>query len=149
MPQKSTGEYPPDWKEISKHVKDLADWKCVRCEHGHNPKEGYCLTVHHLDMDKSNCAWWNIPALCQRCHLRIQGKVVMSRFYMLEHSQWFRSYLAGYYAKQIGWIGSINYYESAKEFTRDEAAKEFNMLIIAVKEGSHPIRGTGHFEEVW
>jgi hypothetical protein len=32
------------------------------------------LTVHHLDSDKENLAWWNLPALCQVCHLAIQGK---------------------------------------------------------------------------
>lgn len=33
------------------------------------------LTVHHLDGDKLNCRWWNLAALCQRCHLSIQGRV--------------------------------------------------------------------------
>lgn len=31
------------------------------------------LTVHHLDNDKSNCADWNLAALCQVCHLHIQA----------------------------------------------------------------------------
>lgn len=42
-------------------------------------------------------AWWNIPALCQRCHLQIQAKVVMERFRMFEHTEWFKPYVAGYY----------------------------------------------------
>ena len=25
------GEYPPDWPDISKRVKDDAEWRCVRC----------------------------------------------------------------------------------------------------------------------
>lgn len=56
------------------------------------------LTVHHLDMNKANCRWWNLAALCQRCHLQIQGKVQMARVWPWEHSSWFRVYVAGYYA---------------------------------------------------
>lgn len=29
------------------------------------------LTVAHLDHDKTNNRFWNLKALCQRCHLRI------------------------------------------------------------------------------
>lgn len=56
------------------------------------------LTVHHLDGDKANCRWWNLAALCQRCHLTVQGRVQMARVYPWSHSYWFRPYVAGYYA---------------------------------------------------
>lgn len=56
------------------------------------------LTVHHLDEDKANCRWWNLAALCQRCHLRMQRAVVMGRPYHFEHSAWFKPYAAGFYA---------------------------------------------------
>lgn len=56
------------------------------------------LTVHHLDGDKANCRWWNVVALCQRCHLGIQGRVQMARVWPWEHSEWFRPYVAGFYA---------------------------------------------------
>ena len=56
------------------------------------------LTVHHLDGDKANCRWWNLAALCQRCHLEIQGRVQMARVWPWEHSDWFKPYVAGYYA---------------------------------------------------
>lgn len=56
------------------------------------------LTVHHLDGDKANCLWWNLAALCQRCHLNVQRRVVMGRAYIFEHSEWFKPYAAGYYA---------------------------------------------------
>jgi hypothetical protein len=56
------------------------------------------LTVHHLDGDKRNCRWWNLSALCQRCHLQIQGRVVMSRTWPWPHTEWFRPYAAGFYA---------------------------------------------------
>lgn len=61
------------------------------------------LTVHHLDEDKANCRWWNLVALCQRCHLRMQRAVVMDRPYHYEHSEWFQPYAAGFYAfKYLG-----------------------------------------------
>lgn len=98
MPRKSTGEYPPDWKAIAKAVKNSADWKCVRCGHAHEPAAGYCLTVHHLDINPANCRWWNLAPLCQRCHLQIQAKVILERAWLLPHSEWFKPYVAGYYA---------------------------------------------------
>lgn len=149
MPRKSIGEYPPNWEEIANAVKTAAGWKCVRCGHAHDVEAGYMLTVHHLDLDPSNCAWWNIPALCQRCHLRIQAKVVMERFWMLDHSPWFKPYLAGYYAVQKEYTTTKDYYESLTAFSPEEALKEFDLLLMAVREGLTPIRGTGHFEEAW
>lgn len=56
------------------------------------------LTVHHLDGVKVNCCWWNLAALCQRCHLQIQGRVRMERTWPWEHSEWFKPYAAGFYA---------------------------------------------------
>lgn len=56
------------------------------------------LTVHHLDGCKANCRWWNLAALCQRCHLQVQGRVRMERVWPWEHTAWFRPYVAGYYA---------------------------------------------------
>jgi len=94
---RGTGEYTPDWPEISKQRKEDAGWKCMRCGHPHDPTSNHVLTVHHLDGDKSNNAEWNTPALCQRCHLNIQGRVSLPQFYMFEHSDWFKPYIAGYY----------------------------------------------------
>ena len=102
MKRKSTGEYPQDWPEIARATKDAAEWRCVRCGHRHDPETGYTLTVHHLDINPTNCAWWNLAALCQRCHLSIQGRVIMERVWMLPHSEWFRPYVAGYYAHRRG-----------------------------------------------
>lgn len=102
MPRKSTGDYPPNWPQIAKAVKDAAGWKCVRCGYRHDIENGYMLTVHHLDINPANCAWWNIPALCQKCHLRVHAKVVMERPWMFQHSEWFKPYVAAYYAVKAG-----------------------------------------------
>jgi len=61
------------------------------------------LTVHHLNGNKADCRWFNLVALCQRCHLTIQGRVVMERAFIMEHSDWFKPYAAGFYAwKYLG-----------------------------------------------
>lgn len=100
---KPSGEYPKNWREIARGVKDKANWHCVRCGHKHTREDWYILTVHHLDGKKANCAWWNLLALCQRCHLSIQGRVDPDQAYFLEHSAWFKPYVAGFYAwKYLG-----------------------------------------------
>lgn len=100
--RKGTGAYTEDWPAIARRVKDEAGWICIRCNHGHHPKSGHTLTVHHLDMDKSNNAWWNLAALCQKCHLSIQAKVIMQRVWTFPHSEWFKIYVAGFYAFHAG-----------------------------------------------
>lgn len=77
------------------------------------------LTVHHLDEDKGNCRWWNLAALCQRCHLRMQRAVVMGRPYHFEHSEWFKPYAAGFYAfKYFG-----------EDLTREETMDRLDELL--------------------
>lgn len=63
---------------------------------------GYTLTVHHLDLNPSNNVWWNLLPLCQRCHLSIQSRVILERPWLFEHSEWFKPYVAGYYAHVAG-----------------------------------------------
>ncbi len=98
---KEGSSYPSNWRAIARAVKDAAGWRCIRCDHPHDPKAGRTLTVHHLDMDCGNNAWWNLAALCQSCHLKVQNKVVMERPWVLtEHTNWFRPYVAGFYARK-------------------------------------------------
>lgn len=94
---------PARWREDS-----LAMWKEVT---GDEPigrlvangaqvqAEFRILTVHHLNGRKFDCRWWNLAALCQRCHLVIQRKVQMERVYPFEHTPWFRPFAAGWYAQ--------------------------------------------------
>ena len=77
------------------------------------------LTVHHLTGDKADCRWWNLAALCQRCHLEIQAKVVMERIYVHEHSDWFKPHAAGYYA--WAYLG--------EELTRGQAIARLDELL--------------------
>ncbi len=125
MPHIQRGEYPPNWKEIATQIKDGANWRCERCDHAHDVPAGYMLTVHHLDGNKSNCDWWNLPALCQRCHLTIQAKVVMERVWMFPHSEWFRPYVAGYYASIQGYPTDREYvFENMNELLAHGGPRE-------------------------
>jgi hypothetical protein len=92
-------EYPKNWKTIAKRIKEAAGWKCERCHHANTVEGAYVLTVHHLTGDKSNCEDWNLAALCQRCHLKIQGRVKMEQLFfatILDVSEWFKPHLEGY-----------------------------------------------------
>lgn len=77
------------------------------------------LTVHHLDGDKANLRWWNLAALCQRCHLVIQGRVKMHQVYPFEHSEWMKPHAAGYYA----------WHYLRLELTRDETMQRLEELL--------------------
>lgn len=88
-------EYPDYWPEKALEIKEKAGWRCERCGHKHDPAAGYSLTVHHLDGDKGNCEDWNLAALCQRCHLRIQGKVNLFQEWMLDHTDWMIPHVQG------------------------------------------------------
>jgi hypothetical protein len=91
--------YPADWPIIAQRIKDAAGWRCERCQHPHDFETDHVLTVHHLDGNKANCADWNLAALCQRCHLKIQGRIKMDQLFFLEVltiSAWFKPHYEGY-----------------------------------------------------
>ena len=77
------------------------------------------LTVHHLNGIKHDCRWWNLAALCQRCHLTIQAKVHMLRPYHREHSDWFKPYVAGFYA----------WHFLGEELTREQTEARLDELL--------------------
>jgi len=71
--------YPKNWKEISLKVKQEQRWKCLFCDAAHgqpNPKTGaiVVLTTAHYDGFPGNWERYNLGALCQRCHNRLDGK---------------------------------------------------------------------------
>lgn len=104
MPQPlHRGTYPDDWPDIAARIKAECNAKCIRCRHVHDVPSGHVFTVHHFDGDKSNCAWWNLLGLCQRCHLSVQARVNPDQPWMFEHSAWLKPYVAGFYAhKYLG-----------------------------------------------
>lgn len=105
------GDYPPDWPIIATRIKALAGWCCERCGVSHNDlgkPDGTMLTVHHLDGNKQNCEAWNLAALCQQCHLRIQARVEFYKPYFrwdwtreefeAVHSLWLARHIKSYNA---------------------------------------------------
>jgi hypothetical protein len=93
-----TNNYNPDGQHKRREARERAGNKCIRC--GSPSVPGRILTTHHFDGDKSNDVWWNLLALCQVCHLQIQGRVDPEQPYFFEHSEWLKPYVAGFYAKK-------------------------------------------------
>jgi 5-methylcytosine-specific restriction endonuclease McrA len=69
-------EYHPKWKLISYLIRFVrAKNKCELCNaenYKPHPITGskVVLTVAHMDHEKTNNRFWNLKALCQRCHLQ-------------------------------------------------------------------------------
>jgi hypothetical protein len=85
-------------------VKRLNGYRCERCGHPHlDPCDERCthphdgkrrvLTVHHLNGDKGECHLWNLAALCQACHLVIQGRVCFDQAWAWPHSPWMQRHV--------------------------------------------------------
>ena len=89
------------------------------------------LTVHHLNGVKHDLRWWNLAALCQRCHLTIQAKVRLERPYDRPHTEWFRPHAAGYYASVI-----------AEETGEPEPSRELVLASIDELLAIHATQGT-------
>jgi 5-methylcytosine-specific restriction endonuclease McrA len=70
--------YTPDWPEVSKRIKTKAGWKCEGCGVAHGPVP-FVLAAHHIDFNPRNNKQENLIALCQRCHLKVQGMMVQPR----------------------------------------------------------------------
>jgi len=89
-------DYNDDGKAKRREARARVGNRCIRCK---SPSvKGRILTVHHFDGDKANDEWWNLLALCQVCHLQIQAKVDPEVPWFLEHSEWIKPYVAGFYA---------------------------------------------------
>jgi hypothetical protein len=136
-----TGESPPEWSPCDARCTHAGPYRLRRdgptwTEYPHAGRgaavaaymvaQGFTveaawrvLTVHHLDGRKPNCRWWNLVPLCQRCHLQIQGKVVMERIWPWPHTDWFRPYVAGYYAHVY----------LREDLTRDEVTSRLDELL--------------------
>jgi 5-methylcytosine-specific restriction endonuclease McrA len=115
------GQYipPKERKALHNAVRAEAGNKCIRCGHPDDFESGHVLTVHHFTGNKSENAWWNLMALCQRCHLKVQTRVNPDIPYFLEHSEWAKPYVAGFYAWKY-----LKLY-----LTRDQVMERLNVLL--------------------
>ena len=108
-----------EWSSCDDQCTHAGPTKPGRLTHSFPLAQWRVLTVHHLNGVKHDCRWWNLVALCQRCHLTIQGKVYMERPWNKPHSKWFRPFVAGFYA----W----KYLDL--ELTREEAMSRLDELL--------------------
>lgn len=76
--------YPSDWPDIAYFIKTLAHWHCEHCGHPNDYGKRRTLTTHHLNMIKSDCRYINLVALCQKCHLYIQGTFIPQQLFLLD-----------------------------------------------------------------
>jgi 5-methylcytosine-specific restriction endonuclease McrA len=67
----SISDYPPDWPDISFHVRTSRNYTCEGCGQIGNRKNNV-LTVHHVNYDPSDNREDNLLLLCQKCHLALQ-----------------------------------------------------------------------------
>ena len=73
--------YSKDWKKRSRFIRFVrARNKCENCDaenYEPHPITGskVILTVAHLDHDIINNSFFNLKALCQRCHLKYDAKM--------------------------------------------------------------------------
>ena len=77
-------DYPKNWPEIRQTILERAEHKCELCgAENYRPhwKTGskVILTIAHVDQDRENNEEWNLLALCQRCHLKIDLPFKMKR----------------------------------------------------------------------
>jgi len=69
-------DYPTNWKQIRKAILHRAGHRCELCNaENYKPhwKTGskVVLTIAHMDDDLKNNKLYNLLALCQRCHNKI------------------------------------------------------------------------------
>lgn len=64
------GKYSFDWSEISKALREAADFKCENCGRLCIDYFDPRLLVHHIDRNKRNDEPENLIVLCQKCHAR-------------------------------------------------------------------------------
>lgn len=116
MRNENVGAYPARWPQIAERVRRMNGYRCERCHHPSKPHtpdwnlpcDEHCthpgigdgkmrvLTCHHLDGDKSEVRLWNLAALCQVCHLQIQGRVAWYQEYAFPHTPWMQRHVDRY-----------------------------------------------------
>jgi len=77
--------YAENWDEIAGNMKLIMGWRCEVCGTIHDPENGYCLTVHHLNGVRKDNRFENLLVCCQRCHLRLQGKYAPGQMFILKN----------------------------------------------------------------
>lgn len=78
-------KYPVNWKELRNNILKRAENRCELCNaENYMPhwktKAIVVLTVHHINFDIKDNRDYNLIALCQRCHNKLDiGQRVLNR----------------------------------------------------------------------
>ncbi len=70
IPDYLFNEYSKNWSEISRRVRENANWKCKNCGRTfkNDPKN---LHVHHVNRMRSDNREENLDVLCKWCHMEV------------------------------------------------------------------------------
>lgn len=84
-------KYPSNWKDIRKGIIDRSENVCELCGSPNGGKQWktgskVVLTVAHIDQDIKNNKPYNLLALCQRCHLRIDMPYKMKKRHLKDNN---------------------------------------------------------------
>jgi hypothetical protein len=80
---------------MSRWMRGRAGWRCELCGVRNSPEN--VLAVHHLDGNKWNLAPWNLAALCQKCHYRVEWTVDFCQPTLTGvYPNWLRSHVEAY-----------------------------------------------------
>ncbi len=78
---KSIGKYPGNWYKIAQTVAFAADFTCAFCGfvmmtgcHAWG-KDSKFYTVHHINLNKSDCCFENLIYLCTSCHSKVHKEL--------------------------------------------------------------------------
>ena len=92
--------YPKDWKLISQAIIKNQNNICYFCpaeNHKSHWKTGskVVLTTHHIDGNLKNNSRYNLIALCQRCHLRLDLEKHLSKRFKIDKNYWIKKVKQG------------------------------------------------------
>ena len=93
MPRKTRKDYPKNWEEIARNIKERDSWTCQNCllPFGQgNTKltingKFLVLIVHHKDRDTMNSDGDNLVTLCSSCHLKAEGPLIRRELFAKKH----------------------------------------------------------------
>lgn len=60
-------KYPENWKNISRKLREAANWKCKKCDKDCSNEKDF-LDVHHLNGVRDDIKIKNLRVLCKKCH---------------------------------------------------------------------------------
>ena len=160
------GKYPLNWLGVANKVKENAGWRCECCRHPRknrnakdacdalcvHPADGKkrSLAVHHLDMRPENCEWWNLVALCDSCHMRVQGRLDWAQMSMSDASAaWGESLPSWLAVRRKGFLEARQDRAIAPRGSLRAAAADIRPVAQTVKapraEDAKPLEGADGF----